>query len=202
MFVCPIWHKQDANDYYGLLPGFWRRSVVRPLHMFGVKLPQGIQGAMQIFNVFSNLWKLCDNTPIISMCYTDIKMILEDKSSLVQKGWYGISVRNSNLAKSRSSITYVSIVQSIWNFAQSTAVILPCSAQDIKLIGQLKHELWANEISRDLSLRWISDGHPILHKAPEDYHSMCDIWSVISFSYPWHCSKEEVCFSDKNLMET
>ena len=64
--------------------------------MCGVELPQGIQSAMQIFNVNSNLWNLCDNTPIIGVCYTDIKMILEDKSSLVQKGYYKISVRNSS----------------------------------------------------------------------------------------------------------
>ena len=64
-----------------------------------------------------------------------------------------------------SSITSVSIVQSVWNFAQSTAVTLSCSVQNFKAISQL-HELWANEISRDLSLRWISDGYPILHKAP------------------------------------
>ena len=44
-------------------------------------------------------------------------------------------------------------------------MILPCSVQHFKAIGQLKHELWADEISQDLSLRWISDGYPILHKA-------------------------------------
>ena len=36
-------------------------------------------------------------------------------------------ILNSNPTKSRSSITSTSIVQSVWNFAQSTAVILPCS---------------------------------------------------------------------------
>ena len=73
-------------------------------------------------------------------------------------------ILNSNLAKSRSSITSVTIVKSVSNFAQSTAVILPCSVQNVKAIGQLNHESLANEISRDLSLRWISDGYPILHK--------------------------------------
>ena len=44
-------------------------------------------------------------------------------------------ILNSNLAKSRSSITSVSIVQSFWYFAQGTAVILPCSVQNVKTIG-------------------------------------------------------------------
>ena len=60
----------------------------------------------------------------------------------------------------------VRIVKSVCNFASCTAVMLPCSGQNFKAIGQLEHELWANEISRDLSLRWISDGYPILHSAP------------------------------------
>ena len=51
-------------------------------------------------------------------------------------------------------------------FAHSTAVLLPCSVQNSKAISQLKHDLRANEISRDLSSRWILDGYSILHKAP------------------------------------
>ena len=56
--------------------------------------------------------------------------------------------------------------RSLWNFAQSTAVSLPCSVQNFKLIGQLQRKLWTNEFSRDLSLRWVSDGYPILHSTP------------------------------------
>ena len=54
--------------------------------------------------------------------------------------WYAIKyirpkpILNSNLAKSRSSITSMSFVQSFWNFAQSTAVSLPCSVQNFKTI--------------------------------------------------------------------
>ena len=33
------------------------------------------------------------------------------------------------------------ISQTIWNFVQSTAVILPCSVQNFKLIGQLSNEI-------------------------------------------------------------
>ena len=35
--------------------------------------------------------------------------------------------------------------------------------QNFEKIGQLKRVLWTNEISRDLSLRLVSDGHPISH---------------------------------------
>ena len=60
---------------------------------------------------------------------------------------------NPNLVKSRLPITYYSVTQSFWNFAQSTAVILLCSVQNLKMIGQQKRMLWTTEISRDLNLR-------------------------------------------------
>ena len=44
-------------------------------------------------------------------------------------------ILNLNLTKSRSSIRSVSIVQSFWNSAQSTAVSQPCSVQNFKMIG-------------------------------------------------------------------
>ena len=68
---------------------------------------------------------------------------------------------NTNLAKSRWSMTFILVVQSFWNFAQST-----CSVQNFKIIGRLQNKLWPNETLQDLSLRWVSDGYPILHKAP------------------------------------
>ena len=74
-------------------------------------------------------------------------------------------ILNSNLIKSHSSITTVAVIESFWNFAQSTAVILPCSAQNFKRIGLFKQMLWTNEISQHLSLRWVLDDYPILHKA-------------------------------------
>ena len=39
--------------------------------------------------------------------------------------------------------------------------ILPCSSGRFITIGQLKWILWTNEILRDLSLRWVSEGYPI-----------------------------------------
>ena len=40
------------------------------------------------------------------------------------------SILNSNIAKSRWNIIYFSIVTSVWNFAQSTVVSLPCYVQN------------------------------------------------------------------------
>ena len=45
---------------------------------------------------------------------------------------------NSNLAKSRSSITSVWVAQSFWNFAQSMAVALLCSVHNFETIGSMK----------------------------------------------------------------
>ena len=53
------------------------------------------------------------------------------------------------------------VTQLFWNFAQSMAVSLPYSA-----IWILQHMLRMNEISRNLSLRCVSDGYPIFHRAP------------------------------------
>ena len=51
-----------------------------------------------------------------------------------------------------------SVSQSFWNFTQSTTMPLPCFAQNYKRIGLLKWMLWTDEISWDLSLKWISEG--------------------------------------------
>ena len=64
--------------------------------------------------------------------------------------------------KSRASITFIGAVKSFWNFAQSTAVSLPCSVQTFTTIGQVNDKISEKEISRDLSLRCFSDGCPIL----------------------------------------
>ena len=50
------------------------------------------------------------------------------------------------------SLTYFAFAQSFWNFAQSTAVILPCPVQNFQTIGQLRWILSRDEISQDLSL--------------------------------------------------
>ena len=67
-------------------------------------------------------------------------------------------ILNSNLAKSRLSISYFSVVKSFWNFAHSTTVLFPCSVQNFETIWQLKYILWINEISQHLSWRRVFGG--------------------------------------------
>ena len=69
-------------------------------------------------------------------------------------------ILDPNLAKSRLPITYFADARSFWNFAQTTTEVLSWSVQNFKTIGQLKQVLWTNEISRDICLIWVSDGHP------------------------------------------
>ena len=73
---------------------------------------------------------------------------------------------NPNSCVPRMPIAYFAVTQSFWYFAQSMAVPLPCSVQHFKTIRQPKRMWWMNKILWDLSLRWVSDGYPILHKAP------------------------------------
>ena len=75
-------------------------------------------------------------------------------------------ISNWNLVRTRSSIKSVSVLQLFWNYAHKMAVSLLCFAQNFKMIGYLQKTLRANETSRDLSLKCISDGYPLLHKAP------------------------------------
>ena len=51
---------------------------------------------------------------------------------------------NSNLMKSHLPFTFILIVKSFWNFAQSMVVILAYFVRNFKIMGQLSHKLWAN----------------------------------------------------------
>ena len=68
---------------------------------------------------------------------------------------------NSNLAKSRSSITTISVAPSFWNFAQSMAVILPCSVQYFKMIGEPRKKIIGKpdfmRLEFKMSFLWISN---------------------------------------------
>ena len=50
------------------------------------------------------------------------------------------------------------------HFCTEPGKIMPCFVLNLQTVGQLKLMLWKNEISRDLSWRWVSDGYPISHK--------------------------------------
>ena len=81
--------------------------------------------------------------------------------------------------------------QSFWNFVQNTAVILPCSGQHFKTIGQLKRKIWTNEISRDFSLRYLSERYPILHNSQKINDKLCQLgfegmWLIIFAAGTYH----------------
>ena len=69
----------------------------------------------------------------------------------------GLNVLNSNHTKSHLPIANFALAQSFWNYY----VILMCCVQNFKTIRKLKGMLRTHEISRDLSLRWVSDGYPL-----------------------------------------
>ena len=56
---------------------------------------------------------------------------------------------------------FFSLAQRFWNFAPSTAVILSYSVQNFKTIKLLKG---TNDISRDLSLRWVLDWNSTVYR--------------------------------------
>ena len=99
-------------------------------------------------------------------------------------------ILNPNLMNSRLSITFFGSYPIVSKFAQSTAVILPCSVQNFKTIEQLKQMLWTNEISWDDSLRWVSDGYPILHNTPGleyiSFFVLRFLWCCLSCSARLH----------------
>ena len=102
--------------------------------------------------------------------------------------WRHRNVLNSNFMQSHSSITSISVIQSFCNLAQSSAVSLPCSVQNFKMIGWKTNKLWANEFSQDLGLRWVSDGYAILHSTPEHALIMAGLWQWLIVLWGFECS--------------
>ena len=60
---------------------------------------------------------------------------------LLSRGLLQHMIPIRNIAKSRSSISPISVAQSFWNFAKSTTVTLPCFLQNCKMIRQLRNKL-------------------------------------------------------------
>ena len=81
-------------------------------------------------------------------------------------------ILNSNLTNTHLPIAYLSITQSFQNFAQSTAVLLPCFVQNFKMIGQLKNLLCSNISPRNLSLGWVCAGYPVVTPQWLTHHSL------------------------------
>ena len=55
----------------------------------------------------------------------------------------------------------------VLKFCTEHGSIIAVLRAKVYMIGYPQNKLWANETSRDLSLRCVSDGYSILHKAPE-----------------------------------
>ena len=81
------------------------------------------------------------------------KVLIDNKSALGVDGGVGVGgcaiwvnhrklILKSNLVKSHSSITSISVVQIFWNCVESTTVSLPCSAENLKTIWQMQNILW------------------------------------------------------------
>ena len=109
----------------------------------------------------------CSEHPIVLGSYYDTIMCGNQPVELCNIRYPSKLILNSNLAKSHSSITSVSVVQSFGNFVQITAVLLSYSVQNFKTLGLLTPMIWTYDISRDLSLRWVSYGYPILPSTPD-----------------------------------
>ena len=90
---------------------------------------------------------------VMGLNYTQLTQQSGQPAALCSMGYPSKCILNSNLAKIRLPITGFAVAQSFWNYAQSTTVILPCSVQNFKMIGQLKRMLWMDEILRDLSFK-------------------------------------------------
>ena len=75
-------------------------------------------------------------------------------------------ILNSNRMNSRLPISYFCSIKSFRNFVQSTTRMSLCIVQNFKRVGISEKKLWANEISRDLCLIWVSGRYATLQYAP------------------------------------
>ena len=103
-----------------------------------------------------------------------------------------MSIRNLSLiwiSRTLLSIMYFAFAQSSWDFAQSTAVTLPSSIQNFKTIGWLECMLWTNAISRDLSLRLVSERYPTLQPPRPTIKSEAPSWHLR------HCLQPNIRYS-------
>ena len=64
-------------------------------------------------------------------------------------------ILNSNLVKTRSSMTSVAVVQSFWNFAQNSIVSLPCPVQHFETLKVMDKWVFAR-LEFKVRFEWIS----------------------------------------------
>ena len=105
--------------------------------------------------------------------------------------WYKISSETLPYRKYHLSHKFsLRIPQSLWKFAQSTAVILPCSVQNFKTIGREEWMLWTNDISLDFTWRWVPE---IRHSATARRFVTGQLLTAVSVSRN-QCFIQDVCF--------
>ena len=83
---------------------------------------------------------------------------------------YKLSVWNTYQTQIALPTTSISVIKPFRKFAMSTTVILPGYWKNCETIWQLISMLWANEISRDISSRFVSEISYIA--APPSFNSL------------------------------
>ena len=71
----------------------------------------------------------------------------------------------AKIAQSRLIIIHFPVVESFWNFTQSTALWMPCFLQNYKMIWNLKDIFWAKQIVWDFNLRLVVNGLALLWRS-------------------------------------
>ena len=95
--------------------------------------------------ISQTIWNFVQSTAVILPCSVqNFKMIGQLSNEILWEfcSWDNIVFQyNTDRAPCICIYACMQISQSIWNFVQSTAVILPCSVQNFKLIGQISNEI-------------------------------------------------------------
>ena len=95
-----------------------------------------------------------------------------------------ISLWKSNLMKSHLSINFFPFAQSFWNIVQSTVVSLSCSMLNFKIIWQMRHKVWKNEISQCFRLEGFRG---VSHIAAAPAANACKQTGICQHTCIWHC---------------
>ena len=85
--------------------------------------------------------------------------------------------------KSHLPITYWSFVQLFRNCVERMVVILSCSVQNVKTIKQLKRMLWMNNITWDLSLKWVSLLDIFVKHSDKGFSLLCSLPHLLVYSW-------------------
>ena len=112
-----------------------KRPVTRKMFPFDDVMSTDTDHSMvPLFHLWVFLSAYCTRVHFTTIHHTARKGLLQYEICLPLK-----LILKLNLGNSCLFMTCISVSQSFWNFAQSTAVILLCSVQTFKTIEQLKH---------------------------------------------------------------